>query len=83
MRRGVTRQVAIAALLATSLVTAVTLGSGRPAQGTEALFLRMGVQRTANPGPAPDLRLPSLEGKTVQLKDFRGKVVLLGFFTTT
>lgn len=83
MRRRVTRQVAIAALLATSLVTAVTLGSGRPAQGTEDLFLRMGVQRPATPGPAPDLRLPSLDGKTVHLKDFGGKVVLLGFFTTT
>ncbi len=28
------------------------------------------------------LALPNLEGNTVHLQDFRGKVVLLGFFTT-
>ena len=83
MRPGFTARFPAVALLAGSVVAAVTLGSGRPASGTEDLFLRMGVQRTAHPGPAPDLRLPSLEGKTVQLKDFKGKVVLLGFFTTT
>lgn len=33
--------------------------------------------------PAPEFSLPTLEGKEVRLADFRGKVVLLGFFTTT
>lgn len=69
--------------MASSLVTAVALGSGRPAQGAEDLFRRLGVQRPATPGPAPDLRLRSLDGKTIHLKGLRGKVVLLGFFTTT
>lgn len=54
-----------------------------PAAGAEDAFKAMAVQRPANLGPAPDLALPSLEGKTVRLKDFHGKVVLLGFFTTT
>lgn len=58
-------------------------GSQGPATGAEDLFKAMAVQRPANPGSAPDLELPGLDGKTVLLKDFRGKVVLLGFFTTT
>lgn len=65
------------------VITALTVGFARPALGTEELFAAMGVQRPPNPSPAPDLALPSLDGGTVHLKEFRGKVVLLGFFTTT
>ncbi len=32
--------------------------------------------------PAPDFELQDLDGKTVRLSQFRGKIVLLGFFTT-
>jgi cytochrome oxidase Cu insertion factor (SCO1/SenC/PrrC family) len=32
--------------------------------------------------PAPDFSLPSVDGGTVSLSDYRGKVVLLGFFKT-
>ena len=32
--------------------------------------------------PAPDFSLPQVSGKTVRLFDYRGKVVLLGFFKT-
>lgn len=31
---------------------------------------------------APDFSLPSADGKTISLSDYRGKVVLLGFFKT-
>ncbi len=65
------------------VITAVALGLGGPALGTEDPFPAMGVQRPANPGPAPDLELPSLDGRRVHLSEFRGKVVLLGFFSTT
>ncbi len=65
------------------VITAVTVGVSGPALGTEELFAALGVQRPANPTSAPDLALPSLDGRTVHIKDLRGKVVLLGFFTTT
>ncbi len=65
------------------IITALTVGFTAPALGTEELFAAMGVQRPTNPSPAPDLALPSLDGGTIHLKEFRGKVVLLGFFTTT
>lgn len=74
---------ALRALAAAFLVTLATLGLSGSALGTEDFFAVMGVQRPAQPGPAPDLALPDLDGKTVRLSDFRGKVVLLGFFTTT
>ena len=65
------------------VITALTVGFSGPALGTEELFAALGVQRPANPSPAPDLALPSLDGRLVHIKDFRGKVVLLSFFTTT
>jgi len=33
-------------------------------------------------GPAPNFKLPNLEGKTVSLSDLRGKPVMLNFWTT-
>jgi len=32
--------------------------------------------------PAPDISLPQVGGKTFRLSDYKGKVVLLGFFKT-
>lgn len=32
--------------------------------------------------PAPDFSLPQVGGKTVRLWDYKGKIVLLGFFKT-
>jgi len=57
--------------------------SSEPVQGAKDLFAALRVHRPLSPTPAPDLALPTPEGRTIDIKDFTGKVVLLGFFTTT
>jgi len=41
-----------------------------------------GFQSYAKPLPLPDFSLEDLQGKTVQIKDYRGKVILLNFWAT-
>ena len=55
--------------------------------GTSALaappdFTGMQVQPYTPPKAAPALALPNLEGKTVRLEDFKGKLVMLVFWAT-
>jgi cytochrome oxidase Cu insertion factor (SCO1/SenC/PrrC family) len=47
------------------------------AQSSEAV-----VQEFDTPVEAPNFALKDMSGKEVSLKDYRGKVVLLNFFTT-
>lgn len=81
--RDFSRRLALPIWAAGLVITAVTLCPGRQVMGGADPFVTLGVQRPATPGPAPDLGLPSLEGGIIRIKDFRGKAVLLGFFTTT
>ncbi|MBI2461844.1 MAG: hypothetical protein HYV61_10220 [Candidatus Rokubacteria bacterium] len=67
--------------LALTLVVGIVLAV--PSAAVADPSAALGVERPARPGPAPELALPSLDGKVVRLQDFRGQVVLLGFFTTT
>ena len=47
-------------------------------------FAALSVQAIPGPAPSPSLSLPDLTGRVVAIpEEFRGKVVLLGFFTTT
>ncbi len=69
-------------LLSLALAVALGVGFALPSAVAEDPYAAMGVERPARPGPAPELALPSLDGKVVRLQDFRGKAVLLGFFTT-
>jgi cytochrome oxidase Cu insertion factor (SCO1/SenC/PrrC family) len=55
-------------------------GSGAAAAGPD--FASLQVQPYQPPKPAPAFSLPSLDGRTVRLEDFRGKVVLLFFWAT-
>ena len=54
-----------------------------PARSAGAPFAAMAVDRTGLPVPAPDIAFRSLEGQEVRLSALRGRVVLLGFFTTS
>jgi cytochrome oxidase Cu insertion factor (SCO1/SenC/PrrC family) len=63
-----------------SLLVAVDVA---PARSAGDPFAAMGVDRTGLPVPAPDIAFRSLEGREVRLRDLRGRVVLLGFFTTS
>ena len=38
------------------------------------------VVRAAQAAPVPDFTLPLLDGKSIALKDYRGKPVLINFF---
>ena len=45
-------------------------------------FAALQLQPYEPPKPAPAFALPDLEGRTVRLEDFRGKVVLVFFWAT-
>ncbi len=64
--------------LAAALVVAGVLA----AEAAAPDFAALQVQPYEPPKPAPSFALPDLEGRTVRLEDFRGKVVLLFFWAT-
>ena len=66
-RKPVHRMVLLSAIAGFAVV-ALTVGGNGLAGGTEDPFAAMGVQRPANPAPAPELALPSLDGRTVRIK---------------
>jgi peroxiredoxin len=45
-------------------------------------FAALGIHRPTEPSEAPDFTLMSLEGRPVQLREFKGKLVLLNFWAT-
>ena len=56
------------------------IGGGDPAwaQGGGASAF----QSYAKPLPLPDFSLEDLQGKTVQIKEYKGKVILINFWAT-
>lgn len=78
---------ALGPIIRSSLAAAVLLGlvivGVMPVRSASNPFAAMAVDRVGLPVPAPDVTFQSLEGREVRLRDLRGRVVLLGFFTTS
>jgi cytochrome oxidase Cu insertion factor (SCO1/SenC/PrrC family) len=64
-----------AVLLLAALLAAPALAAGPDYAG-------MQIQSYDPPKAAPAFALPDLDGKTVRLEDFKGKVVMLVFWAT-
>jgi peroxiredoxin len=63
--------------------TAYSRGSSAMSSaGLDALFASLGIHRPVNPSETPDFTLMDLEGRPVQLRELRGKLVLLNFWAT-
>jgi peroxiredoxin len=50
--------------------------------GLDSLYTSLGMRRPVEPTEAPDFTLLTLEGRPTQLREFKGKLVLLNFWAT-
>jgi cytochrome oxidase Cu insertion factor (SCO1/SenC/PrrC family) len=64
------------------LAAALLLAGVLAAEAAAPDFAALQVQPYDPPKPAPGFALPDLEGRQVRLEDFRGKALLLFFWTT-
>ncbi|MGH7359372.1 MAG: TlpA family protein disulfide reductase [Candidatus Rokuibacteriota bacterium] len=76
---GPRRELVVAAALALGLLVPVGVPG---ASVTRDPFDAMVIDRPAEALPAPDVAFRTLDGREVRVGDLRGKLVLLGFFTT-
>ena len=68
--------------LATVVVVACVLGSWLPALAQAAPLAALNGVSANPPSSAPDVAFRALDGRQVHLAEFRGRPVLLTFFTT-
>ena len=69
-------------LAAVGVVAMVIAPSFATAGAAKDPFEAMTVHRAADLAPAPNVAFTTPDGTPARVNDFRGKVVLLGFFTT-
>ena len=72
---------ALSVVVAILVVGLAAPGPG-PAAAQPDLFVAMNALRVMPPVAAPDVRFHELDGRTASLTAFRGRPVLLTFFTT-
>ncbi len=70
------------ALLAMTLIGVLTGGSRLHATSLQQSVTELGLTELRGDRIAPAFRLSDLEGQMVSLQDYRGKVVMLYFWTT-
>ena len=56
--------------------------SMKPDVSIADLMSSMNIYQIADPEPSPDFSLMSLDGEQINLSEYHGKVVLMGFWTT-
>jgi len=72
---------ALSVIVAILFVGLAAAGPGTAAAQPD-LFVAMNALRVTPPVAAPDVRFDGLDGRPASLKAFRGRPVLLTFFTT-
>ena len=61
-------------------ITSVNESITESSAGLDPLYAALGMRRPVEPAAAPDFTLLSLDGRPAQLREFRGKLVLLNFW---
>lgn len=82
---NLTRKIATIVLLSLMFLGALYVAAVRPGKGVERGRVAMAWRarrKSQVGGAAPDFTLPDLDGDDVRFSDFRGKVILLNFWTT-
>lgn len=64
------------------LLVGLAAGATRPARAQPDPFQAMNALRVTPRAPTPDVTFQGLDGRAVRLEFFRGRPVLLTFFTT-
>jgi cytochrome c biogenesis protein CcmG, thiol:disulfide interchange protein DsbE len=65
-----------------SAITHVNVPTTGSSAELDPLYAALGMRRPTEPAAAPDFTLLSLDGQPAQLREFRGKLVLLNFWAT-
>lgn len=66
----------------TTTIKETSTSSVNPSKNIDALMRAMGIQQFQKKEVAPNFELKNINGKTVSLKDYRGKFILLNFMAT-